>query len=156
MPESMHVFQALGTVVGVAARNGNAIVGLRQNATQLRELLNELNETVNPEAEPARPSCKDHYDAGARVDGTYLLAAAAGGGDGTLAVFCDMANGGWTLVTMVCYVRGVRENRVLIPICFGPGARKKNITLGGGGGLQGICVDQAEQPNITVLCCCVP
>lgn len=97
----MHVFQALGTVIGVAARNGDAIVGLRQNVTQLRELLNSLNETVNPETEPARPSCQDHYDAGARVDGTYLLAAAGGGGDGTLAVFCDMANGGWTLVTMV-------------------------------------------------------
>lgn len=46
----------------------------------------------------ALATCKAHYDAGARTDGAYFVDPDGASGAAPFRTFCDMTNGGWTMI----------------------------------------------------------
>ena len=47
------------------------------------------------------PSCKALYDSGVKEDGAYPISLTTPDGPTTKKLYCDMKNGGWTLIVQV-------------------------------------------------------
>lgn len=84
----------VGMNIGLITHTSDDIIELNERLDVTEERLDLIN-TTDPNTVP-RPSCLDHYNNGSRVDGTYMV----GDANTSQGVFCDMRNGGWTLVAM--------------------------------------------------------
>ena len=63
---------------------------------------NNVNDTPNIISTTALRSCKDIYDKGKSYgDGYYAIDPDGEGGNPPFQVYCDMTNGGWTLVANI-------------------------------------------------------
>ena len=47
------------------------------------------------------PSCRALYDSGVKEDGAYPISITTPDGPTTRKLYCDMKNGGWTLIGQV-------------------------------------------------------
>eukprot|EP00040_Diaphanoeca_grandis_P013830 m.69886 g.69886 ORF g.69886 m.69886 type:complete len:400 (+) comp24151_c0_seq1:135-1334(+) len=78
--------------------NGNRVEALQQTVNIMSEQLNELNYSFYKDDGFSR-SCLEHYNKGARIDGSYPIQELSD--TEVTTVYCDMKNGGWTLTAMV-------------------------------------------------------
>ena len=96
-----------------------------QSSNQLRQLIAQLNLTIGDSiaSETTKRSCRELWEAGARKDGTYLINP-----DSTASVkaYCDMRNGGWTLVGMIhtSSTKNVNEPNTFFADGFGKSAKE--------------------------------
>ena len=60
-----------------------------------------VNVWVGGAVAPAASSCKALYDSGVKEDGAYPISLTTPDGPTTKKLYCDMKNGGWTLIGQV-------------------------------------------------------
>ena len=60
-----------------------------------------VNVCVGGAVAPAASSCKALYDSGVKEDGAYPISLTTPDGPTTRKLYCDMKNGGWTLIVQV-------------------------------------------------------
>lgn len=128
---------------------GDHVQLLRRDLTVLGQGLAQLNRSFY-DSQQVRSSCFAHYAAGAREDGTYLIGPDSDDqSQQSERVFCDMANGGWTLVAMVHTCSYLYDGNVNEPNDFFISGFGSESNL-----LQGnINVDCSE--GIALPCCCI-
>lgn len=79
-----------------AANNQERLKALEEKITQLQKIIAtalENSTSLNKESVPQ--DCAEIYDRGVRSDGVYIISP---DGKCPFRVYCDMANGGWTVI----------------------------------------------------------
>lgn len=84
-------------ILGFVSSVQDKAIQALQETKILRQRVDALNAST-PVPDPTKKSCKEHFDDGFKIDGTYTIMP---DGSNKMKAYCDMTSGGWTLVGMI-------------------------------------------------------